>query len=92
MPMNDRAVAGWEVVSDLGHNNGHSGRCAGHQRADAAGNYGGPLFMSIRSVSNVQYRLSEADGGTRILFRHSALGLIEEDHRKGVTKGWRAYP
>ena len=48
----------------------------------------GPLFMSYPVVSNVQYRLSEVDDGTLIQFRHSALGLIQEEHRKGVTKGW----
>jgi hypothetical protein len=32
--------------------------------------------------------LSETDGGTLIKFRHAALGLIQDDHRKGVTGGW----
>jgi len=32
--------------------------------------------------------LTEVDGGTLIKFRHSALGLIQEDHRKGVSSGW----
>jgi hypothetical protein len=44
--------------------------------------------MSYPAVSNVQYRLSEVDGGTLIRFRHSALGLIQDEHRAGVTKGW----
>jgi hypothetical protein len=48
----------------------------------------GPLFMSYPVVSNVQYRLSEVDGGTLIKFHHSALGLIEDQHREGVGKGW----
>jgi hypothetical protein len=44
--------------------------------------------MSYPVVSNVQYRLSQEDGGTLITFNHTALGLILEDHRKGVLKGW----
>ena len=48
----------------------------------------GPLFMSYPVVSNVQYRLSEESGGTLIKFRHSALGLIQDDHRAGVSSGW----
>jgi hypothetical protein len=36
----------------------------------------------------VQYRLTEVDGGTRIDFRHTALGFIQDDHRGGVNKGW----
>ncbi len=39
-------------------------------------------------VSNVQYRLSEVDGGTLIKFHHTALGLIQDEHREGVGKGW----
>jgi uncharacterized protein YndB with AHSA1/START domain len=49
----------------------------------------GPLFMSYPVVSNVQYRLSEQDGGTLIKFHHTALGLIQEEHREGVGKGWK---
>jgi uncharacterized protein YndB with AHSA1/START domain len=48
----------------------------------------GPLFMSYPVVSNIQYRLSEVDGGTLIRFRHSAFGLIQDDHRAGVSTGW----
>jgi uncharacterized protein YndB with AHSA1/START domain len=48
----------------------------------------GPLFMSFPVVSNVQYRLTEVDGGTLISFRHSALGLIPAEHREGMQKGW----
>jgi hypothetical protein len=39
-------------------------------------------------VSNVQYRLSEKDGGTLIKFHHTAFGFFDEDHRKGVGGGW----
>jgi hypothetical protein len=39
-------------------------------------------------VSNLQYRLSEENGETVIRFHHKAFGLIQEEHRKGVTPGW----
>lgn len=48
----------------------------------------GPLFMSYPVVSNLQYRLTEVDGGTRIVFRHSAFGLISDELRDGISKGW----
>jgi uncharacterized protein YndB with AHSA1/START domain len=32
--------------------------------------------------------LSEAKGGTLIKFHHKAFGLIQEEHRRGVTQGW----
>jgi hypothetical protein len=48
----------------------------------------GPLFASFPFVSNVQYRLSEVDGGTLIAFKHTALGFIPADHKAGMDKGW----
>jgi hypothetical protein len=39
-------------------------------------------------VSNVQYRLSEVDGGTLIAFKHTALGFVSDEHKAGMNKGW----
>ena len=50
----------------------------------------GPLFMSYPTMSNVQYRLTDVDGGTVIAFRHTAFGFVSDDHRKGVGTGWTA--
>jgi hypothetical protein len=44
--------------------------------------------MSSPVMSNVQYRLTEVDGGTLMAFRHTAFGLIPDDHRAGLTQGW----
>jgi hypothetical protein len=52
--------------------------------------FAGPLFASFPFVSNVQYRLSEADGGTLITFRHTALGFVPEEQKAGMNKGWAA--
>ncbi|HKT23006.1 MAG TPA: hypothetical protein VJR04_00290, partial [Terriglobales bacterium] len=46
------------------------------------------LFMSYPVANNLQYRLSQEKDGTLISFHHTAMGLIIEDHRKGVTGGW----
>jgi hypothetical protein len=73
---------------DLGHQNGH---LWGHLQAikrPSLLEICGPLFMSYPVVSNVQYRLSEADGGTLIKFRHAAFGLIPEEHKSGMLTGW----
>ena len=48
----------------------------------------GPLFASFPFVSNVQYRLSEVDGGTLIVFRHTALGFVTEEQKAGMNKRW----
>jgi hypothetical protein len=63
------------------------GTRASHQAAGLLEIYG-PLFMSYPAISNVQYRLSEENGGTLITFRHAALGLMPEDLRKNVSTGW----
>jgi hypothetical protein len=73
---------------DLGDNNGHFW---GHVQAikrPTLLEISGPLFASYPFLSNVQYRLSEVNGGTLIAFRHTALGFIQDDHRGGVNKGW----
>jgi uncharacterized protein YndB with AHSA1/START domain len=75
---------------DLGGDNGH---LWGHVQAikrPSLLEITGPLFASYPFVSNLQYRLTEADDGTLIAFRHTALGYIQEDHREGVGKGWAA--
>jgi Activator of Hsp90 ATPase homolog 1-like protein len=88
MSLKIEAWPGGRWYRDLGDGNGHFW---GHVQAikrPTLLEITGPLFMSYPVVSNVQYRLSEADGGTLIKFHHTALGLIEDDHREGVGKGW----
>jgi len=88
MPMKLEAWPGGRWYRDLGDGNGHFW---GHVQAikrPTLLEISGPLFMSYPVASNVQYRLSEVDGGTLIKFHHTALGLIIDEHRKGVTTGW----
>lgn len=88
MPMKIEPWPGGRWYRDLGDGNGHFW---GHVQAikrPTLLEISGPLFMSYPVVSNVQYRLTEADGETLIQFHHTALGLIQEDHRQGVSSGW----
>ncbi len=90
MPMKLEAWPGGRWYRDLGDNNGH---LWGHVQAikrPTLLEICGPLFASYPLVSNVQYRLTEKDGGTLITFRHTALGFIQDDHKQGVSKGWEA--
>ena len=73
---------------DLGGDNGHCWATVQAIKRPTLLEFNGPLFMSYPVANNVQYRLSEVPGGTLITFRHSGFGLIQEDHRKGVTTGW----
>jgi len=87
-PMKIEPWPGGRWFRDLGENNGH---LWGHVQAikrPTLLEISGPLFMSYAVVSNIQYRLTEADGGTLIKFHHKALGVIQDDHRLGVGKGW----
>jgi len=88
MPMKIEPWPGGRWYRDLGDGNGHFWGNVQAIKRPTVLEISGPLFMSYPVVSNVQYRLSEVDDGTLIQFRHSALGLIQEEHRKGVTKGW----
>ena len=75
---------------DLGDGNGHFWAHVQAIKRPTLLEFSGPLFASFPFVSNVQYRLSESDGGTLITFRHSALGFIEENHKAGMNKGWNS--
>jgi len=88
MPMKIEAWPGGRWFRDLGDSNGHFW---GHVQAikrPTLLEICGPLFMSYAVTSNVQYRLSEVDGGTLIKFHHKAFGVIQDEHRQGVVRGW----
>lgn len=88
LPMTIEARPGGRWFRDLGGDNGH---LWGHVQAikrPTLLEITGPLFMSHPVVSNVQYRLKDVDGGTRITFRHSALGFVPDDSRDGMARGW----
>ena len=88
-PMKIEARPGGRWFRDLGHDNGHMwGHVQAIKKPTLLEIYG-PLFMSNPVMSNVQYRLTEVEGGTLIAFRHTAFGFISDDHRKGVGTGWK---
>jgi hypothetical protein len=88
MNMKIEAWPGGRWYRDLGDGNGHFWGTVQAIKKPTLLEITGPLFMSYPVVSNVQYRLSEVEGGTLIKFHHSALGLIQDEHREGVGKGW----
>ena len=88
MPMTIEAWPGGRWYRDLGDGNGHSWANVQAIKRPTLLEFAGPLFASYPLVSNVQYRLSEKEGGTLITFRHTALGFMQEDQRAGVHTGW----
>jgi len=89
MPMKLEAWPGGRWFRELGDNNGHCWGTVQAIKRPTLLEFSGPLFMSYPVVNNVQYRLSEEKDGTLIKFHHTGFGLIIDDHRKGVTGGWK---
>ena len=88
LPMAIELRPGGRWFRDLGGDDGHFW---GHVQAikrPTLLEITGPLFMSAPVVSNVQYRLSEVDGGTLLAFRHTALGFIPDEVRRELGRGW----
>src|SRR5271157_2132658 len=73
---------------DLGDGNGHFWAHVQAIKRPTLLEFCGPLFASFPFLSNVQYRLTESNGGTLITFRHSAQGIPHPAHREGISKGW----
>lgn len=88
MPMKLEPWPGGRWYRDLGNENGHFWAHVQAIKRPILLEFCGPLFMSYPVSSNVQYRLSEVEGGTLIKFHHTAFGLILDEHRAGVGKGW----
>ena len=88
MPMKIEPWPGGRWFRDLGDDNGHFWGNVQAIKRPTLLEIWGPLFMSYGAVSNVQYRLSEENGGTLIRFHHKAFGAIQDDHRQRVSGGW----
>ncbi len=88
LSMKIEAWPGGRWYRDLGDGNGHFWAVVQAIKRPSLLEFSGPLFASFPFVSNVQYRLSEADGGTLITFKHTALGFVPDEQRAGMNKGW----
>jgi hypothetical protein len=87
MPLVLEPWPGGRWFRDLGNGNGH---LWGHVQAikrPTLLEISGPLMMSFAVASNIQYRLTEVEGGTLLTFSHSALGLFPEDFREALAQG-----
>lgn len=49
----------------------------------------GPMFMSYPAINHIEVKLEKSAGGTKLNFRHRAIGLITAEHREGVSTGWK---
>jgi uncharacterized protein YndB with AHSA1/START domain len=88
IPMKIEPWPGGRWYRDLGDGNGHLWAHVQAIKRPTLLEFSGPLFASFPFVSNVQYRLSEVDGGTLITFHHIGLGLVTAEQKAGMDKGW----
>ena len=88
MPMTIEAWPGGRWFRDLGNGNGHYWGTVQAIKKPTLLEICGPLFMSHPVANNLQYRLSEVQGGTLIKFQHSGFGLLVEADRN-VKDGWK---
>jgi len=88
LPMKLESWPGGRWFRDLGNGNGHFWGLVQAIKKPTLLELAGPLFMSSPVANNIQYRLSEENGVTVIKFRHAGFGLITEEHKAGVVKGW----
>jgi hypothetical protein len=79
---------GGKWYRNLGDGNGHYWATVQAIKRPTLLEMWGPLFMSYPVINNVQYRLTEVEGGTLISFRHTALGFIPDDVRQNIATGW----
>ncbi len=87
MPMVLEAWPGGRWYRDLGNKTGHFWGTVQSIKPPSLLEITGPLFMSSPGVSNLQYRLSEENGVTRLRFVHRAMGWVGE-YERGVDGGW----
>jgi uncharacterized protein YndB with AHSA1/START domain len=87
MPMVLEAWPGGRWYRDLANNTGHYWGTVQAIKTNSLIEISGPLFMSNPAVSNLQYRLTEENGATRMRFVHRAMGWIG-DYERGVDEGW----
>jgi uncharacterized protein YndB with AHSA1/START domain len=87
MPMVLEAWPGGRWYRDLGNNTGHFWGTVQAIKTPSLLEIWGPLFLSTPAVSNLQYRLVEENGATRMRFVHRAMGWIGEQER-AVEAGW----
>ncbi|MEK6249232.1 MAG: SRPBCC domain-containing protein [Planctomycetales bacterium] len=92
MPMVMEQWPGGRWFRDLGNDQGHLWGFVQVIKPPKLLELSGPMFMSYPAMGHVQFRVSELlSGGCDLMLRHRVVGLIEDDHRKGLTEGWSAY-
>src|SRR3954471_2231256 len=49
----------------------------------------GPMFMSYPATNHLELKVEPVAGGSKVTLRHRAIGMIDPEHRKGISTGWK---
>ena len=79
---------GGRFYRDLGNSTGHLWGHVQVIKPPKVLEIWGPMMMSYPAVNHLQYRLTADGHTTRLQFTHRAFGIIEEQHRDGMPKGF----
>ena len=88
LPLKLERWAGGRWFRDLGDGSGHLWGHVQSIKPPALIEFNGPMFMSYPVSGHLIIRFAPEDEGTRISFRYSAFGLLQEDHKAGLKQGW----
>ena len=83
------ARPGGRWYRDLGNDSGHLWGHVQVIKPPAILEISGPMFMSYPVINHMEIRFTELNGKTRVTLRHRAVGAVEEQHRVGVSGGWK---
>ena len=88
MPMVLEEWPGGRWFRDLGNAQGHLWGFVQVIKPPPLIEIQGPLFMSYPVAGHIQFRLTQIPGGAQLSLRHRVFGIVEDNHRRGVTEGW----
>ena len=91
MPMVLEEWPGGRWFRDLGKGQGHLWGFVQVIKPPTLIEIHGPMFMSYAVVGHLQLRLNQIAGGVELELRHRILGVVDENHREGITHGWDSF-
>jgi uncharacterized protein YndB with AHSA1/START domain len=89
MPMKLEAWPGGRWFRDTGGNAGHFWGHVQVIKPPTLLEISGPMFMSYPAANHIAYRLKADGNATLLSFRHRGMGLLDDEHVKGVRMGWQ---
>lgn len=90
MPMVLEEWPGGRWFRDLGDSQGHLWGFVQVIKAPTLLEIHGPMFMSYAVAGHIQIRVTQVEDACELLLRHRAVGMIDEDHRRGLVGGWQS--